>query len=711
MKNITTRTSPFDSGDSDERDIASALRQSEQQLLLISNSLPVLIAYIDPDFCYRFTNTTYAEWFGYQPAQLVGKPLSAILSETQLKQRIPYLERALEGEKVSFEGEIHSLNGRKEVRINYIPDLADDGSVVGINSLAWDVTSGKGAEDTLRKLQHDYAALINSIEGIVWEADAATFQFTFVSAQAEHILGYPVSDWLSEHNFWNNHIHPDDRDWVVRSCLEATARLRNNDFEYRMISASGDTIWMRDIVTVRIENGVPKLRGVMIDITEQKKNEQQLEYLADNDLLTGLPNRNLLLDRLEQALAYTSWQKRPLAIVCIAINRFKRINESLGHDAGDEVLRRMADYLRSILRERDTVARLAGNEFALILSEMSHEADVGRVMRKIFEGLSSQPIAIGEQEVAIDISVGISMPPSDGQQADTLLKHAEFAMHSAKKHNSGGNSYRHYSETLGNQISDTLALENAIRRAIEEDEFELYYQPQYDMGSSRIVGVEALLRWSRADANEIVSPDDIIPLAEESGLIGPLGVWVLKRACRDYRAWQKQGIAPAKIAVNISARQFQSETLVETIRNILHEYKLRASQLELELTESVLQTESATAQMHALASLGIHIAIDDFGIGYSSLSYLKHLPVSKLKIDRSFLRGMPEDEDNKAIVEAIISMARSLKLQVLAEGVENATQRRYLRVRGCNQAQGYLYCRPKSSAEMEELLQEIKTYD
>lgn len=710
MDNRTTKISPFDSGDYGDRDVASALRQSEQQLLLITNALPVLIAYLDTDFCYRFTNRTYAEWFGYHPEKLIGKPLSAILSEAQLKQRLPYLERAIKGEKVCFEGEIHSLNGCKKVMVNYIPDLADDGSVVGINSLVWDVTSSKGAEDTLRKLQHDYVALINSIEGIVWEADAETFQFTFVSAQAENILGYPVSAWLSEHNFWNNHIHPDDREWVVRSCMEATAKLRNNDFEYRMISASGDTLWLRDIVTVRIENGVPKLRGVMFDITAQKKNEEQLEYLANNDVLTGLPNRNLLLDRLEQALAYTSWQKRPLAVVCIAINRFKRINESLGHDAGDEVLRKMADYLRSILRERDTVARLAGSEFTLILTEMSREADVGRIMQKIFKGLS-QAFVIGAQEVAIDISVGISMPPSDGQQADILLKHAEFAMHSAKKHNSGGNGYQHYSETLGNQISDTLALENAVRRAIEEDEFELYYQPQYDMGNGRIVGVEALLRWPRTDTNELVSPNIIIPLAEESGLIGPLGVWVLKRACRDYRSWQKQGIAPAKLAVNISARQFQSETLVETIRNILHDQKLRASQLELELTESVLQTESATVQMHALASLGIHIAIDDFGIGYSSLSYLKHLPVNKLKIDRSFLRGMPEDEDNKAIIEAIISMARSLKLQVLAEGVENATQRRYLRARGCDQAQGFLYCRPKPLAEVEELLQEIKNYD
>ncbi len=705
MDNITTRTSPFSPDENGDSGFVPQRQSSDQQLRLIANALPALIAYLDTEYHYRFINRTYADWFGYEPEKLVGKSVRTVLTAAQFEQRLPYLERVLAGETVRFEAEVDSFNGHKQVLVTYIPDMTDAGNVVGINSLVWDITSSKEAEASLRKLQHDYAALINSIEGIVWEADAKTFQFTFVSAQAEAILGYPLADWLSETDFWSNHIHPDDRDWVVRSCLEATANLRNNDFEYRMIASSGRVIWLRDIVTVRIEDGVPKLRGVMIDITRQKKNEEQLEYLANNDSVTGVPNRNLLLDRLEQALAYTSWQKRPMAVVCISINRFKRINESLGHEAGDDLLRQMATYLRTILRERDTVARLAGNEFALILAEMSRDADVARIMQKIFHGLES-PFSIAGQEVAVDVSAGISMPPNDGQQAATLLKHAEFAMHSAKKQHSGGNVYQHYSESLGNQISDTLALENALRRAIEEDEFELYYQPQYDMGTGRIVAVEALLRWLRPDTGEMVLPATIIPLCEESGLITPLGLWVLRHACRDYSRWQRQGIAPPRVAVNISARQFQAQDLVATIREILHAQQMRAAQLELELTESVLQTQSATDQMHALAGLGIQIAIDDFGIGYSSLSYLKHLPVSKLKIDRSFLRGIPEDEDNKAIVEAVISMARSLKLQVLAEGVENATQRRYLRARGCDQAQGYLYSRPLPLADIEELLQQ-----
>lgn len=688
-------------------DTLSALLQSGESLRRITDALPVLIAYMDREFKYRFINKAYEDWFGYQANHLLNQSLAFLPGRDQVARLRPYLDLVLQGDQVSFDDHVHTLNGSRQVRVTYIPDIDAEGVVHGFNSLIWDISSGKEVEESLRKLQHDYAALVNSIEGIVWEADAETFQFVFVSAQAEHILGYPVSLWLTEHDFWINHIHPEDRDWVVRSCLEATTHLRNNDLEYRMMAADGRTVWLRDIVTVQVEDGVPKLRGVMIDITQQKKNEERLEYLANNDALTNLPNRNLFIDRLEQALAYTSWQKRPLAVVCIGINRFKRINESLGHEAGDEVLQQFAAFLRNILRERDTVARLAGNEFALILTEMSREADVGRIMEKLFEGLA-QPFQVGGHDIAVDISAGISMPPNDGHETHALLQNAEFAMHSVKRRNKTDNVYQHYSEALGNQISDTLALENAIRRGIDEDEFELYYQPQYDMGSHEIVALEALLRWPRPDTGEVISPEKIIPLAEESGLIMPLGTWILRRACRDYQGWLEQNIAPPRVAVNISARQFQSETFVDTVRELLNVYSLRASHLEIELTESVLQTRKATERMHALAGLGIRIAIDDFGIGYSSLSYLKHLPVSKLKIDRSFLRGIPEDEDNKAIIEAVIGMAHSLKLQVLAEGVENATQRRYLRTRGCDQAQGFLYSRPLPLADINKVLQEYR---
>lgn len=679
--------------------------QNQHPLRLLADALPILIAYLDNDFKYQFINKTYIDWFGHEEADFIGKDVRQVADDIHCHDREPYLKRALKGEIVNFDAVIHALQGVVHGRTTYMPDRDAQGEVRGIYSLTWENISSGQTKQNLRKLQYDYAALVNSIDGIIWEADAEVFNFVFVSEQAERILGYPVSAWQTEPYFWENHLHPADREWVVQTCSTATEKRLNHTLEYRMITAAGETVWLRDIVTVDEEEDQLKLRGVMIDITEHKKKEDRLNYLASYDVLTGLPNRGLYLDRLERVLAYSSWHKRPMSVVCIGINRFKRINESLGHEAGDQVLEKVAGYLRSVVREQDTVARLAGNEFALILAEMSRQTDVAHVMDKVFSGLS-RPFRVANQDVQVDISVGISMPSSDCRDARTLLKRAEFAMHSVKKRNTGHNGFQHYSEALGAQISDTLAMENALRRALDEDKLELYYQPQINLGDGSITAVEALLRWPREDTGEMVAPDVIIPLAEESALIVPLGMWVMRRACRDLQRWQQKGLAPPRIAVNISAIQFQTHSLIDSIRDILSEYKLRASHLELELTESVLQTKMAAEQMQVLAGMGARIAIDDFGVGYSSLSYLKHLPVHKLKIDRSFLRGIPQDEDNKALVEAIIGMAKSLNLQVVAEGVENATQRRYLRTRGCDQAQGFLFARPLPVQEMDALLAE-----
>lgn len=682
----------------------AAMHQNPSLPRSLTDAMPALIAYLDCDLRYQYINKTYGDWFGYSETDFIGKGLTEVTNYKQCHDRESYLKRALKGESVSFDVVINTLHGVRHAQVTYIPDLDTRGGVCGVYSLTWGTLASQQAEQSLRKLQYDYAALVNSIDGIVWEADARSLEFIFVSAQAERVLGYPVSAWQGP-GFWEKHLHPADREWVMDVCSVATRERRNHNLEYRMIASGGDTVWLRDIVTVHNENDRLKLRGVMIDITEQKRKEERLNYLANYDVLTGLPNRSLFLDRLERVLAYNGWCKRPMALVCIGINRFKRINESLGHEAGDQVLEKVAGYLRNVVREQDTVARLAGNEFALILAEMSRQTDVAHVMDKVFTGLSN-PFRVANQDVPVKVSVGISTPSNDCRDARTLLKRAEFAMHSVKKRNTGNNGFQHYSEALGAQISNTLAMENALRRALYEDKLELYYQPQINLGDGTITAVEALLRWPRADTSEMVTPEVIVPLAEESALIVPLGAWVLHRACHDYQRWQQLGLAPPRIAVNISAIQFQSQSLVNSVKQVLSDHQMRASQLELELTESVLQTPAVAEQMDVLAGLGAHIAVDDFGVGYSSLSYLKHLPVHKLKIDRSFLRGLPQDEDNRALVEAIIGMAKSLKLQVVAEGVENAAQRRYLRTRGCDQAQGYLFSRPRPAAELESLLAE-----
>lgn len=680
---------------------ANILRDSEQQLRLITDALPALVSYVDAEQRLRFCNKTYEDWFGHTRNELYGMHLRDIIGPNY-ERRSHYIERALAGERVSYEAVISDKDERQHyVYIDYIPDVDSTGSVQGFVTQIWDMTPIKQAEGSLQNLEQDYRALIDTIEGIVWEADVTTFQFTFVSAQAERLLGYPIRQWVEETDFWQKHIHPDDRDRVIQSCQQSTADRRNNDLEYRMIASDGDIVWLRDIVSIKMENGVPRLRGVMIDITNRKVAEEQLDYLSNYDLQTDLPNRALFVDRLERALAYSNWDNRPLAVLAIGVRRLKRINESMGREAGDQLLVGIAERLKSLLRSRDTVARLSGNEFAVLLADMSRDTDVGRIMEKLTEGLS-QPFSIDGHNIVPAMRIGISMPYGVDSTAGDLLNHAEIAMHQLE--GLQGVTFQHYSQSLGEQIANVLSIEKALQHALVEDELELHYQPQVDLSSGRIISVEALLRWPRKDGTVQFAPTDFIPLAEESGLIVPIGKWVLQRACRDYRAWQAQGHAPASIAINISARQFQDPSMVEEIKRVLREYGMRPGQLELELTENVVQSTSSANQVRALARMGINIAIDDFGTGYSSLNYLKHLPVRKLKIDRTFMRGVPQAGDNVAIVKAIIAMGQSMGLTVAAEGVETAAQRRYLRTQGCNLGQGFLFGRPITADSLLALL-------
>lgn len=678
-----------------------ALRNSEQQLRLITDALPALVSYVDTDQLLRFCNKTYEDWFGHSRDELYGMHLREIIGPNYQRRR-QYIERALSGERVSYEAVICDKDKAQHyVYIDYIPDINESGVVQGFVTQIWDMTSVKRAEGSLLNLEQDYRALIDSIEGIVWEADASSFQFTFVSAEAERLLGYPLSQWTDETDFWSNHIHPEDRQRVVQSCLESTASRKNNDLEYRMIASDGREVWLRDIVSVKVEDGVTRLRGVMIDITRQKNTEQQLNYLSNYDSLTDLPNRNLFIDRLERALTYSTWDNRPIAVLAVGIRRLKRINEGLGREAGDRLLVSVAERLRSLLRSRDTVARLSGNEFAVLLADMSRDTDVGRIMEKLMEGLS-ETFRISGHEFAPVIRIGVSMPNGGVNSASELLNSAETAMH--RVDNLQGVAYQHYSQSLGDQLANVLSIEKELQKALADDQLELHYQPQIDLTSGKTISVEALLRWMRPDGTVMFEPSEFIPLAEESGLIIPIGKWVLHRACRDYERWREQGKAPGTIAINVSARQFQDSNLIDEIRATLRKYGIRPGQLELELTENVVQSTDSANQIRSLARMGVQIAIDDFGTGYSSLNYLKHLPVQKLKIDRAFMRGVPQAHDNVAIVKAIIAMGQSMGLTVVAEGLETAAQRRYLRAQGCDLGQGYLYSRPVTTDKLLNLL-------
>lgn len=438
------------------------------------------------------------------------------------------------------------------------------------------------------------------------------------------------------------------------------------------------------------------------DITEVKRAQDEIYHLAYYDSLTGLPNRILLLDRLGQIIARASRDGRKVSVLLLDLDQFKRINDTFGHTSGDKLLKVTAQRLSEISRKSDTVARLGGDEFVLVLSSITSEESITCVADKILQ-IFSAPVELGGREIFTGCSIGISVFPADGGDAGTLLKNAETAMYQAK--DAGRNNSRFFSKEMNISVAEKMALDTSLRRALERDEFFLHYQPQVDMRTGRMVGMEALLRW-RHPSLGVLHPDRFIPLAEETGLILPIGEWVLRTACSQNKAWQESGLVPLRVAVNLSARQFRQEGFIEMVGDILKDTGLSPLLLELELTESTIMTDDheSTNLLHQLKQMGINLAIDDFGTGHSSLSYLTHFPIDRLKIDKSFIQDITTNPDHTAITEAIIAMAKSLKMEVIAEGVERKEQLRYLAKRRCDAIQGYYLSHPLSVDDFSSLM-------
>ena len=433
--------------------------------------------------------------------------------------------------------------------------------------------------------------------------------------------------------------------------------------------------------------------------------EERVRHLAHYDELTGLPNRTMFNERLSHALAHARRTETSLAILFIDLDRFKNINDTLGHESGDRVLKEVAQRLRDCLRESDTVGRLGGDEFVVLIEEPPRPVNAGVVAQKILAAMGT-PFLVQAQEFHITASIGISSYPGDGADMLTLMKNADIAMYRAKEQ--GKNNAQFYSAQINDHSIERLTLESSLRRALERNEFLLHYQPKLDIGSGRITGVEALLRWQQP-AQGLIPPAQFIRLAEETGLIVPIGEWVLRTACAQNKAWQQQGLAPVRVAVNLSPRQFAQANLLEAVARVLKQTGLDPAFLELEITESVVMSnpEQAVILLRRLKAFGIHLAIDDFGTGYSSLNYLKRFPLDTLKIDRTFIRDLPGDSDDAAITQAILAMAHSLRLNVVAEGVETAEQMRFLRDSHCDEIQGYYFSRPQLAEDIAPLLRDF----
>jgi diguanylate cyclase (GGDEF)-like protein len=428
----------------------------------------------------------------------------------------------------------------------------------------------------------------------------------------------------------------------------------------------------------------------------------ELNHQATHDALTGLPNRLLFIDRLEQALAQAHRHGSRFAVMVLDLDRFKLINDSLGHGAGDQLLVEVARRLTTAVRKIDTVARVGGDEFLLIVSDLKEADDAAAVAKKIIEAVS-QSCHVATVELQTSPSIGISVFPKDGTDAEALLAHADEAMYCAKQR--GGNTFQFFAAGMNAFTPGRLQLENDLRRALSLRQFELYYQPKVDVANGRVASVEALIRWHHP-VKGMISPDAFIPVAEETGLIIPIGDWVLHEACRQARAWQMSGLRALRVAVNLSATQFRQPNLLATISAALEKNNLLPRFLEVELTESAVMTnaEGSVAILEQLSRMGVVVAIDDFGTGYSSMSYLRRFPIDRLKIDRSFVRDLGADADNTSIVQAIISLAHSLRLKVVAEGVETPEQLEHLRLLGCDQYQGYHHSVPGTAASIEAMI-------
>ncbi len=454
---------------------------------------------------------------------------------------------------------------------------------------------------------------------------------------------------------------------------------------------------------VRMNGGEgDRLVWAMRDISEIKNSEEKIAYLAYHDALTGLPNRRLFNDRLKVAIATAARKNRRLALLFLDLDNFKRVNDGLGHAAGDELLEETARRLRGKVREEDTVARLGGDEFICLLVGIQEPDYAAVVAQRILDSLS-KPFKLRGREFYLSASVGITLYPDDGDDPGTLLANADMAMYRAK--NAGRNNYKLFTPSLNEKVQRRMALEEALRSAIDNQEFLVHYQPKVELTEGRVVGMEALVRWQRPGQG-LISPGEFIPLAEDTGQIVAIGQWVLEQACRQTKAWHDQGNQGLAVSVNLSPRQFQQKDLVPMVADTLGRTGLDPDCLELEVTESMLMNsvEDAIVTLEQLNGLGVHLSMDDFGKGYSNLYYLKRFPMGTLKIDRSFVQDVAVEPDDASIVDTIINMSRSLKMKVIAEGVENHQQLRFLKERRCDQMQGFLFSRPLPTDEISSML-------
>ena len=686
----------------DRKRMEEALRESEDRYRSLFELAPLpLLVIEEATLRILAVNEASVEKYGYARDEFLSMTvldLQAPEDRASVEQQLRHLDPL----KDAFFERRHMAKGGKAIlaEVTARPFVFRDQRARML--LVNDVTERRRAQQALRESEEQFRQLANNIPQVFWICDAKQKTMIYVSPAYERISGRSIEPLKTDAHSWLKAVHEEDRERVRAARKEAA--IGRYDEVFRVVRPDGTIRWVRDrAFPVRDPDGeVRRITGIAEDITDRRESEERLLYLAHYDNLTSLPNRVLFYDRLKQALSQARRNDWFMAVMFLDLDRFKIVNDTLGHGAGDLLLRMVSERLTGCVRSGDTVGRLSGDEFAIVLSSLSGPDDAGFVAHKIM-GTFSRPFELFGKEVFVSASIGITLFPSDSLDQDELIRNADTAMYRAKE--LGRNNFRFYTREMNARALDKLNLESSLRRALERNEFLLHYQPKASLSSGEITGLEALLRWRHPELG-LVSPAEFMPMLEETGLIIPTGEWVIRAACKQIRAWRDAGLRPVPVAVNLSARQFQAKDLGATISRILEEEGIRHDLLELEVTESSLasNTDEAAETLAALNALGVRVAIDDFGTGHSNLSRLKRFPLDALKIDGSFVRDITTDADDAAITRAIITMAHSLDLAVVAEGVETEQQLNFLNANGCDQIQGFYFSSPLSAEDCTALI-------
>lgn len=645
-------------------------------------------------------NPAFIETTGYSEEEVLGKKPN-ILSSGCHNIEFYINMWATVYEKGQWSGEVCNKRKNGEIYTEWLTITAttdEDGKITNYIGIFTDISVNNKNRIDIRLYERVFnnsseGIMITNSKGIIvsvnssftrltgYTQDEAIGERPSILHSGKQDVGFYINMWASIHEkgFWTGEI------WNKRKGGEVFPE------------------WL-SISTICDEKGETiNYVGIFSDITDKKKSEEYLIYLAHFDTLTSLPNRVLFKERLELAIEYANRYDKKVAVLYLDLDKFKVINDTLGHDVGDYILKQVSERLTHCVRNSDTVARLGGDEFSIILPEIKQQEDAISVAKKIFKALT-YPFFYQDQELFITTSIGITFYPNDALSTEKLLKNADSAMYRAKEQKSG---YQLYSADIDDKPSRERIIEHGIHEALKRDELDIHYQPQIDLKSKNIIGVEALLRWKHPELGNI-SPAEFVPLAEQTDLIVPIGEWVMREACREQKEWSEKGYIPITVAVNLSVRQFMDNNLVPTILKIIKETQIEAKYLNLEITESinVYNIKKIIQVLLELKEIGVKVSIDDFGTGILPLSYLKNLPITHLKIDKSFIDDLILDKSNLIIIKAIIEMAHGLNLKVVAEGVESEEQLLYLENLNCNTVQGYYFYRPISSSAIEELLAE-----